>query len=483
MTRNPKDDSMRRDTRYLEWHGAQWRVRIKVPAKLRPVVGKAHLVAPLHTDSLAKANVLKWSVIGQLKAKLADAERGGPTGDPLVQDALWWRARIAEDDAAAKRGALDPERTVLAGEMLAERAEEVEKRQGHARAAMFAAIASGQETPISTYLDTWTAEKGFDPKVVGDHCRAVRRLEDWLRRTDQPQTIEGITRKVAGRFVSEDLAPGMEAKTTNKYISSLKTYWTWLERKGHAEANPWDRQSVSGVQRHRVEDDSGKRPYTDAELVQLLSGETTQRLHDMMRISALSGLRIDEIARLRVQDCKGGYFDVRKGKTAAGQRRVPVHSALASIIERRTSGRPGDAFLIEELGAAPSPTSQRTRSGKVTAEFTRYRRDLKLDERPGDKRQSNIDFHSFRRWFIAKAGEALETGAVGYTPWTIADVVGHDKEESLPLPMTMGRYPGPSGDAARRACVEAVALPKLPSADPKTRPLSKGGRKPRRARD
>lgn len=81
-------------------------------------------------------------------------------------------------------------------------------------------------------------------------------------------------------------------------------------------------------------------------------------------------------------------------------------------------------------------------------------------ERSGDNRQSNIDFHSLRRWFIRTARNALQTGAKGYDPWTIAEVVGHDTTGTdSELAMTMGVYPGPQTMAAKRACIEAVKLP------------------------
>ena len=85
------------------------------------------------------------------------------------------------------------------------------------------------------------------------------------------------------------------------------------------------------------------------------------------------------------------------------------------------------------------------------------------------QRQSNVDFHSWRRWFVRKAVEGLERGERGYTAWTIANVVGHKAEDgklegvSLPLGMTMGRYAGGASLEAMRACVEAVTLPTAPS--------------------
>ena len=62
------------DKSFLEWIGRQWRVQISVPAKLRPIIGKARLVVPLHTDSLAIANRDKHKHVHALKERLAAAE-------------------------------------------------------------------------------------------------------------------------------------------------------------------------------------------------------------------------------------------------------------------------------------------------------------------------------------------------------------------------------------------------------------------------
>ncbi|WP_204350008.1 hypothetical protein, partial [Serratia marcescens] len=78
----------------------------------------------------------------------------------------------------------------------------------------------------------------------------------------------------------------------------------------------------------------------------------------------------------------------------------------------------------------------------LSQRFTRRRRDLGIGETVENSKQDTVDFYSFRRWFMKKAGEALAAGTVGFTPWTIADVVGHSKEGGdLPLGLTMGLYP------------------------------------------
>jgi hypothetical protein len=123
------------------------------------------------------------------------------------------------------------------------------------------------------------------------------------------------------------------------------------------------------------------------------------------------------------------------------------------------TGKKGPAYLFDEL-PTPPPSSARERSQPVVKAFTRYRRAVGVDERSEGARQSNVDFHSFRRWFIKTARDALTSGrASGYSYWTIAEVVGHSKEDSLPLGMTMSRYGGDDTAEARHACVAAVRMP------------------------
>lgn len=187
-----------------------------------------------------------------------------------------------------------------------------------------------------------------------------------------------------------------------------------------------------------------------------------EALPDLVRLAALTGARIDAICQLQVRDCKNGTFRFQPQKREPDAREVPVHLSLKVLVARRTKGKEPGAFLIHELPEQKHPAS--SRSAPAVKSFTRLRRKVGIDERPNDKHQSNVDFHSWRRWFIRKAVEALAAGVTEFTAWTIADAVGHDPEEP-PLPMTMGRYLGRAGLEARRVCVEAVKLPWPASAE------------------
>jgi hypothetical protein len=65
--------------------------------------------------------------------------------------------------------------------------------------------------------------------------------------------------------------------------------------------------------------------------------------------------------------------------------------------------------------------------------------------------------HSLRRWFVWAAREALLKGTgKGYSPWTIAEVVGHSKA-GVGLEMTMSRYSGDKSLQAKAAGNPPVA--------------------------
>ena len=148
-------------------------------------------------------------------------------------------------------------------------------------------------------------------------------------------------------------------------------------------------------------------------------------LSDLMRIAALSGMRIEEICSLRVADCADNLFTIAFAKTPAGQRQVPIHSVLQPIVSARCEGKGRGDLLFHELPpVAPSRQDDNRHSDPATKAFTRYRRTCRVDEVERGAKQSNIDFHSFRRWFAARAHRALQEGITGFTPWTVADVIG-----------------------------------------------------------
>lgn len=444
---------------HLEWNGDKIRVTIAVPRPLQIQLGKTRIKRSLDTDSPADAERIKHKIIQQLKDELREAASVAGLTTSHLQVGLEWRKAL--------EGATDKRDSEALRFLVVDRAEEIEAKEGYHKAHEFAQVAFGELTPILSLLEPYLREKDMRDRSKGDARRAVAAYIEWAEANSAPLSVELIDRKVAGRFVSERLLAQMEKKTAQKYLSFLSGYWTWLEVKGYAKDVPWTRQLHRVGKQTRSANllgdgpspTSGKRAYTEEEARLVLSYSPTtsveQRSVDLAWIAALSGMRLDEICRLTVADCSAGWFNVNSkagdGKTLASTRRIPIHSALAPLIAKRTHGRAADEYLIHDL---TEPKEGRERSMPASKAYGKLREKLGVGGKPDGQRQSNVDFHSWRRWFAGMARDA------GNTDWAVAAVLGHDTS-GLKGNLTMGvkGYAGAVKDDALRACVESVKLP------------------------
>jgi site-specific recombinase XerD len=452
------------DTQYLEWHGGdggQWRVVVYVPRHLRAIIGKAALRRGLKTQDLRTAQTRRWTVIKEFKEQIAEAEAkaSGSTHNPITSAALEWRKDIQIVKAIADAPYDDADAEVLAGtlshigEMIESAAEQIERDHGSLKAREFVNIASGKRTPLDMYLEQWLKENGRkNRRTLGDYRRSVSSLLVFAEKSGRSPTLETFSvRRPAWEYATYLADRGMHPRTLNKYISGLSSYWRWMLRKGLASENPWRDQALPKADTHQADKRKRKRAFTDDELSRLLHvGKPDRLLHEFMLIAALSGMRINEIAWIKARDVHPLQFtiEIPTAKTEAGIRLVPIHSKLKRIILDRLVGKAPDDWLFPEL---PEQTKSREseRYMPVSKYFGRYRQDLGVHEKDEGQRQSRVDFHSFRRWFVTKVQRTNMPRDV------IKAIVGH-KDGSV----TFDLYAGGPSLKQFRAVVEAVKLPK-----------------------
>jgi integrase len=423
---------------HLQRHGNVYRVRLEVPAALRPKFkGQRFLIHSLGPVTQSQARILRDPVLSGFRLLITQAR---DPDDPVLQRAREIRRdwELADSD----------EDTELAFMDAMEIADKVEAAEGEEAGTNIFHVAVGIAIPLKDYLDAWIADIGCTGKTALLHRKAFTVLEQWCKANHVKPILQAITGKVAHRFIEKHLKVSLGAtKTVNRYLSSYRTHWRWLKRQHHLEDNPWTDTHVAerpSVYTSADDDNAGKRAFTDAEMRKLLRGNAPGVLPDLMLVAALTGARIDAVCSLRVRDCTGGAFAFKRQKREPRGRSVPIHSKLTAIVKRRSKGKDPDAFIFEEL---PEATPSRPRSSPASQAFTRYRR--KVGVGAGEGEASDADFHSFRRWFTTKAEQA------GQPPHIIDFVTGHKRPGE-----TLGRYSqGPSIEQMRE-CVEAVKLPR-----------------------
>lgn len=480
------------DAQWLEKRRQGWFAVVYVPARLHHLLPKK-LRKGLGTQDLKVAQVRRLAVLAELRARIALAEKAASA--PNQTEAMGWREHLRaarEQDERELVGGPDdpPPLEWMIADQIQERAEAIERKErrmgrsaGEAAdaAGAFLTAASLATTPLLQYLPAWLEEGGvkgpYRPRTKRQLEGDIVRLGEWMKAQRLAPTLETIGRKHAGAFVT-DLGRDLERKTVSRIVSACRAYWVYLGRKGHVpdDRNPWDRQAPPKVKNSGHEGEK-ERPFTSEEMGALLRGPADAELADLMRVAALSGMRIEEVYRLTVADCDGGVFRARRSKTTAGVRSVPIHPDLGDIVARRVQGKEPGAFLFHEAGTvekAPPNGGAVTRGrrkvgqGRVVAEgaersmaaskrFGRYREAVGVAENVEGKRRSLVNFHSFRRWFVT---EALRNGQLERV---VMQVVGHK-----PQGVTLRSYHGGDELAALRACVEAVRLPNLSGDAPVT---------------
>jgi integrase len=429
-----------------------------VPVALRPHFKTRRVVIPLKTDSLAEARKRRDQLQVEWQRTFERARRGtGLTIEEVEEEALRvyrgllaTMARDRPDVDAVKQGHLaaqldyidsnTPQEIALANARIA---------AFSGRLRMIRGEPSTQPVSFSGAIDPITLRPIGPPEARGD--RGMRFTEageggiaalvrDGMRQAtiNRHRRIQGFFLDYAGDLPISDISRrqaseflnhvGKTRKLTNRslrqYTAVLSGVFKWAKRSGHFDGqNPFSEHSF------RAPKDAGWVCYTDDELRRLFSGPMFERpirdsLAWCMLIAVYSGLRLNEVAQLRVGDLHKEHgiwvFDVREGdgkilKTHAATRQVPVHSRLmaAGLLGYR-EGLP-EGQLFPTLRGAGADNKLGWYLGQ---RFTEYRR------RCGVTRE-RLAFHSFRKQFATAMDRA------GVPQADISAVLGHSRGFSL----------------------------------------------------
>jgi len=211
-------------------------------------------------------------------------------------------------------------------------------------------------------------------------------------------------KKELARAKADKTLPRVTMKTAKRHFSGMNSIWKWLVHKKHVPvtAQPFSDHSFPGTKAKK----SARDDWSREDLQRLFTSREyrdaseSSALHWLPLISLHSGMRLEEICRLRPAIdilVKDGVtcFDVatRDGwdpKTEAGTRVIPVHSWLTQhgfmnfVMQQRARG-------AEHL-FSPELTLHK---GKISSGFSREFSRLKIDLGVGSK----TAFHSFRHSF------------------------------------------------------------------------------------
>jgi site-specific recombinase XerD len=410
-----------------------WFVRIVVPADVRGMLNKSIYKVTTKETDIHRALLVAAPIIAAIKQTIADARAGAAPPVEMRAEALAARYReLSGPDA--ERFKLDEvvkfvlretgrELHAYAADLVPQNHVAFPNEDTHA--ARQVRIITGKATPFLEHLEPWKAAVTVSPKTRDEYESAIR---EFAARVTHP--IEDLTQAHVQYWVdgllSVDEDDSLDAKTVNKKLSGLRNYWGYMSLRGPVERG---RKIFNDLDvRNRTGHVSIKMArYLPKDVVRLWRAAETsgnEPLANMIKIAAYTGGRREGIACLKVSDIKvdpdtGVRFMHTTGKTDAGDRDVPIHAALAPLIDRLVERPDADGYLI------PSEADNQygIRGTLLGKDFSLLKSRLGFGE--------EHNFHSIRRTVT----HMLETAEC---PEGVAkDIIGHKK-----LDITFGLYSG-----------------------------------------
>ncbi|MDO9281604.1 MAG: tyrosine-type recombinase/integrase [Methylotenera sp.] len=388
-------------------NGYNWNAILNVPTELQGVDGlpKLRFKKSTRTTDKREACTIASQYVAGWKL-LIEKAKGNDTG--FLADAIRFRDDIEKAQDAEHREDLKL--------VLHDHAERIEQTHGLPKAEQFCDVAMGVQTLNSLHFDGWRSQLHHVQKTQDQMVKDVKTFIEQI-----PLTSD-IT-----FFKLRDWIEGLEAKgatysTRKRLLGSAKDFWKYLKQRRVLTdlADPFV-DVLPPLKRGKNTKSDEWLPFKPDEVVTLWHSARTKRkpdliLADLIALSAYTGCRIEELCSLKIKDMADGYFRVTDAKTTAGNRDVPIHSAIASLVTRLKK-QSSDGYLLSGL----TFNKYDDRSNAIGKRFGRLKTKLGHDE-------LHVH-HSIRKTLVTMLENA------GVTENNAADIVGHDKPR-----ITFGLY-------------------------------------------
>ena len=194
------------------------------------------------------------------------------------------------------------------------------------------------------------AKQDVSPAYIGVQHTRLLNLSAYITKTGKALDFDCVSHWID----SLDVA----GKTRQQYLLAGNAFWKWATRydarwretfKG--AVNPFERHDVA-LPKGKAALDAKRKDFTLADMDRLYSAAQEAGngpLADLIKLGYYTGARISELCRLRVENVVTvdgvKMLDIEDSKSAAGIRLVPIHPAIASLINRLVQDS-ADGFLV-----------------------------------------------------------------------------------------------------------------------------------------
>ena len=345
--------------RHLEKQFNTWSAVVYIPEDVQPYFRKTKFMQTLRTDSRSEAEILKLPYVAEWKAliKAARSNRG-----PINVQAIADEVRLLRHEIKNKwRGYED--------EAILELADRLRDNPDKAYADELLSRVAGDWTPTDSFIEEWIAQAEFQSKTAHEANTNVRQFVSQFR-FFETTGLDDLTGWV------DALGATLSIPTIKKKLGHVRSYWTYCVKKKYTKAPPPPLGIVDAPKKNK--NNSSKlmrlmrRPWAVSDYHKLLEASKDDLvLTDLIKLSAHTGMRREEICGMKLQQVTSDSFRVEDAKSAAGWREIPIHKDIQQLVARLVD-ESDDGYLLPNL----TVNKHGTRGSAIGARFSRLKTKL-----------------------------------------------------------------------------------------------------------
>ena len=187
---------------------------------------------------------------------------------------------------------------------------------------------------IAGFLDYLTLERAYSSHTVASYENDLRAFEAYLKQTDDGLGLRDVDADLVRGWAMNLMSAGMKATSVNRKLSSLRTFYKYLLKKGLVEVSPM--QSVHGPKRTKPLPQFVREADMERMLSATAQGDTWQevREHVILQLFYETGIRLSELVGLNVEDVDFGRQTIKVTGKRNKQRIIPIGHGMADSLKR-----------------------------------------------------------------------------------------------------------------------------------------------------
>lgn len=187
---------------------------------------------------------------------------------------------------------------------------------------------------IAGFLDYLSNERAYSPHTVTSYENDLRAFEVYLGQTENGLELKDADADLVRGWAMDLMSSGMKATSVNRKLSSLRTFYKYLLKKGEIKVSPV--QNVGGPKKVKPLPQFVRENDMERMLCATAQGGSWQEMreHVILQLFYETGIRLSELVGLNDGDVDFGRMAIKVTGKRNKQRIVPIGQGLADSLRR-----------------------------------------------------------------------------------------------------------------------------------------------------